>query len=71
MATMISKNELLVLCGEGLTAANDLLERSRNSVRELVGGDDIDSDKIDSQQFAVHGFAWMATYVEALRQNLG
>ena len=71
MATMISKNELLVLCGEGLTAANDLLERSRNSVREMVGGDDIDSDKIDSQQFAVHGFAWMATYVEALRQSLG
>ena len=32
MATMISKNELLVLCGKGLTAANDLLERSRNSV---------------------------------------
>ena len=37
----------------------------------MVCGDDIDSDKIDSQHCAVHGFAWVATYVEALRQSLG
>ena len=31
----------------------------------------IDAVRLDAEQIAVHGFAWMATYVEALRQLHG
>ena len=31
----------------------------------------VSSTALEQHQFAAHGFAWMATYVEALRQSLG
>ena len=67
----ISGDELLPLCSAALAAADALLERARHGVRALVSRDGaIDAGLIEAQQFAVHGLAWLATYVEALRQSL-
>ncbi|MFP6698210.1 MAG: acyl-CoA dehydrogenase family protein [Alphaproteobacteria bacterium] len=68
---MITNDELLPLCGAGLSAADDFLGRARQSVRDMVLADGkIDAGLIEGQQFAVHGLAWLATYVECLRQSL-
>ena len=70
-AVTISKDDLLPLCGAGLAAADDFLGRARQSVRAMVSKDGaVDAALIEGQQFAVHGLAWLATYVEALRQSL-
>ena len=69
--SMITNDELLPLCGAGLSAADDFLGRARQSVRDMVLADGkIDAGLIEGQQFAVHGLAWLATYVECLRQSL-
>ncbi|MFP6707101.1 MAG: acyl-CoA dehydrogenase family protein [Alphaproteobacteria bacterium] len=69
--SMIRNDELLPLCGAGLSAADNFLSRARQSVRGMVLADGkIDAGLIEGQQFAVHGLAWLATYVECLRQSL-
>ncbi len=37
----------------------------------LPPGGPVEPDKLDTNQFALHGFAWMSTYVTALEQLLG
>jgi (2S)-methylsuccinyl-CoA dehydrogenase len=70
-ATTISKDDLLSLCGAGVAAADEFLGRARQSVRDMVLVDGkINAGRIEGQQFAVHGLAWLATYVECLRQSL-
>src|SRR3954447_2649617 len=64
---------LLLLCAEALPAAERLLEAARTSVLAIVApaGGKIDADLLEANQTAAHGYAWMATYVEGLRQILG
>jgi (2S)-methylsuccinyl-CoA dehydrogenase len=64
---------LLPLCAEALPAAERLLEVARTSVLAIVApaGGKIDADLLEANQTAAHGYAWMATYVEGLRQILG
>ncbi|CAK0761491.1 (2S)-methylsuccinyl-CoA dehydrogenase [uncultured Gammaproteobacteria bacterium] len=66
-------SELMPACAEALTAAEHLLDRARASVLALVTGTNgkIDATLIDRHQLAAHGYAWMATYVEGLRQMRG
>lgn len=62
---------LLGLCARGLTLAEQLLETSRASVSRLVTREgQVKFALLESQQLATHGLAWLATYVEALRQSL-
>ena len=66
-----SQQALLDLCGSAMTLAEQLLEASRHAVSPLVSENGkLDAALIDINQHAVHGFAWQATYVEALRQAL-
>jgi (2S)-methylsuccinyl-CoA dehydrogenase len=54
-------------CGDAVAAAERLLHHARAAVRarvEAAGG-------LDAEQAAGHGLAWLATYIEALRQMLG
>src|SRR4051812_40927879 len=54
-------------CKDAVSAAERLLHLARVGVRksvEAAGG-------IDAAQAAAHGLAWLATYVESLRQMLG
>ena len=62
--------DLLGLTGRALEAADGLLAAAKRQVALAVapGGGAIDAARLDAEQFAAHGYAWMATYVEALRQ---
>ena len=57
---------------DNCAAAVDAAERYRNvavaAVGNLVRGEDgrLDPARMESAQYAVHGLAWLATYVEAL-----
>jgi (2S)-methylsuccinyl-CoA dehydrogenase len=68
---MKTSEQLLALCEAGLTAAGQFLASCRHSVAALVGdGGKPDPARLELHQLAVHGFAWQATYLEALHQTL-
>jgi (2S)-methylsuccinyl-CoA dehydrogenase len=56
---------LLGRCGDAVGAAERLLHLAKSAVQSAAGAD------LDAAQAATHGLAWLATYVEALRQMLG
>ncbi len=62
---------LFGLCADGLALADRLLASGRLAVTALVSSDGaIRADLLETYQSAAHGFAWQATYVEALRRLL-
>ena len=62
-------SNLLTLTREAVPAAEALLERAREKVRVTVSdGERISGALIEANQTAAHGLAWLATYVESLRQ---
>lgn len=62
---------LLDTCEEALAAAETLLAQARDSVSQhVMTAGQLDRRAAEENQFAVHGFAWFATYVETLRQTL-
>ena len=62
-------DNLLSLTKGAIPAAEALLERATAVVRETVSeGGRVSGSLIEANQTAAHGLAWMATYVEALRQ---
>jgi (2S)-methylsuccinyl-CoA dehydrogenase len=64
--------DLLPTCGAALKAAQTLLAAARQAIAaQVVDGGRADPARLDQHQFAAHGLAWVATYVEALRQMLG
>lgn len=65
--------DLLATCRDALARAEGLLDEARRAVSATVGasGGRVDPADLDRHQVAVHGFAWMATTVEGLRQMLG
>jgi (2S)-methylsuccinyl-CoA dehydrogenase len=60
------KAALPARCMDAVTAAERLLHHARAAVRARI-----DAAGLDPEQAAGHGLAWLATYVEALRQMLG
>ena len=65
-------DDLLTLTREAVASADGLLDAARRHVSDLVAPEGrVDGDKLEAEQLAAHGFAWMATYVEALRQLQG
>lgn len=62
---------LLARCEEAVFASEGMLVAAKDSVRDLVSRDGrVDPAALEREQRAVHGLAWLATYVEALRQML-
>jgi (2S)-methylsuccinyl-CoA dehydrogenase len=61
--------EVIAMLGDAVAAADALLDDARRAVadRVMVDGRTV-SRLLDSEQRATHGLAWLATYVEALRQ---
>ncbi len=58
-------------CHAALAAADRLLADIRAGLRARLSEDGrISGARLDAEQFAVHGYAWAATLVEALRQGL-
>jgi (2S)-methylsuccinyl-CoA dehydrogenase len=63
---------LVGLAAEAVEAGDRLLTRAVACLREaLAPGGKVDSAVFDDAQHAAHGLAWLATYVEALRQMSG
>jgi len=62
----------LSACREGLEAAETVLSRAERSVGDLLRGESgrVDPALLEREQFAAHGFAWLATYVAGLRETL-
>ncbi|SMX40296.1 acyl-CoA dehydrogenase family protein [Maliponia aquimaris] len=61
--------DLLTLTGEAVPPVESILETAREKVREMVVQDGrVSGDLVEEFQFAAHGLAWLATYVESLRQ---
>jgi len=64
--------DLFSTCERSLVSAEDLLVNARIALAERVTIEGrVDATALDAEQFAAHGFAWMTTYVEGLRQMLG
>ncbi|HEX8826870.1 MAG TPA: acyl-CoA dehydrogenase family protein, partial [Xanthobacteraceae bacterium] len=61
--------EVIAMLGDAVAAADALLDDARRAVadRVMVDGRTV-LRLLDSEQRATHGLAWLATYVEALRQ---
>jgi len=65
-------NSLLDLTGRAVESLDLLLDTAARHVRERVTVDGrISSSAMEADQRATHGLAWMATYVESLRQMHG
>ncbi|MFP7569897.1 acyl-CoA dehydrogenase family protein [Marivita sp. S2033] len=64
--------DLLTLTAAAVEPANAVLELAKTRLRELVQQDGrVSAALIDEHQTAAHGLAWLATYVESLRQMQG
>ena len=63
---------LLALTGDSVAAAEALLARAKALITvQVTDNDRISGRLIEENQTATHGFAWLATYVESLRQMQG
>src|SRR3546814_5033930 len=59
------------VCSSDLTAAESFGAAAQRAVaRRVAPGGKVDADLLEREQFAAHGFAWLATYVAALRELL-
>ncbi len=68
-ATATEQRSLIAASERALVAAEAVLRAARARIGERIApGGSIDSATLDREQIAAHGLAWMATYVEALRQ---
>ena len=74
---MLDKRTDLVLpnlqeaCHTALQAAQRFRAMARDAVAGLVKIEGrIDAGRLETEQFAAHGFAWLATYVTGLEQML-
>jgi (2S)-methylsuccinyl-CoA dehydrogenase len=64
-----ARREVIAMLGEAVVAADALLSDARRAVAERVAvNGQVISRLFDSEQRATHGLAWLATYVEAIRQ---
>ncbi|MBK8906929.1 MAG: acyl-CoA/acyl-ACP dehydrogenase [Rhodospirillales bacterium] len=63
--------DLIPTCEEAYAAVQHLLVEVRKQVaRRVVRDGRISADLVDQEQFAAHGYAWMATYSSSLRAML-
>ncbi len=69
--------QLLHDCAAALTAVDEYVARARAALIARFGEGGPNGEKsvsarvIDANQFTIHGFAWVATYAESLRQLHG
>ncbi|MBU2959801.1 acyl-CoA dehydrogenase family protein [Citreicella sp. C3M06] len=69
MGQGILLDDLLSLTDAAIAPAEAVLEAARASVRAMTeDGGRVSSRLVEANQFAAHGLAWLATYVESLRQ---
>ena len=63
--------DLLATCAQALAAAASFRDAARQAVADLVApAGKVDPALLEREQYAAHGFAWLATYVAALEAML-
>jgi len=63
--------DLIPTCMEAVKSAEHLRVEVRKGVADMViHGGRMDNALVDAHQFAVHGYAWLSTYVAGLEQML-
>ncbi len=63
--------DLLPTCRQALSAAERLGAAARQAVTGLVAPEGrIEPERLEREQYGAHGFAWLMTYVAALRETL-
>jgi len=63
---------LIETAAQAVNAADGLVAAAREAVSAHVVKDGrLDRKAMEANQFAIHGFAWFATYAETLRETLG
>ncbi|MHA1599576.1 MAG: acyl-CoA dehydrogenase family protein [Alphaproteobacteria bacterium] len=63
--------DLLPTCRQALAAAEDFAATAKQTVANLVApAGKVDAAALEREQFAAHGYAWLATYVSALARML-
>ena len=68
----ISRDTLIGLAGAAAEAVDGLYLKARRRIADQVSEDGkLSSAAIEREQHAAHGLAWLATYVEALKQMAG
>ena len=69
MTPPVLLSDLLDLTNEAVPTVEKILDNALETVRELVSKDGrVNNGLIEANQTASHGLAWLATYVESLRQ---
>jgi (2S)-methylsuccinyl-CoA dehydrogenase len=72
LSTEIILKDLLDLTGKSVAPAEQILEKAKDALRDLVTVEGrVSSRAVERHQTASHGLAWLATYVESLRQMQG
>ncbi|NOZ67511.1 MAG: acyl-CoA/acyl-ACP dehydrogenase [Alphaproteobacteria bacterium] len=62
---------LFTQCAAAVDAAQKYAETAKDRLKQhLVMGGRLDRALMEQNQYACHGFSWLSTYVEALRQTL-
>ncbi|MCZ6510646.1 MAG: acyl-CoA/acyl-ACP dehydrogenase [Alphaproteobacteria bacterium] len=68
----LDAGESVVVCRTALTAAQAHLDTLTRAATALAApGGPVEPERLTTHQYALHGYAWMATYVTALTQLLG
>ena len=69
MANVVVLDDLLTLTDAAIAPAQSILDKALAHMREKVVVDGrVSGGAVEANQYAAHGLAWLATYVEALRQ---
>ncbi|HKL04642.1 MAG TPA: acyl-CoA dehydrogenase family protein [Roseovarius sp.] len=69
MANVVVLDDLLTLTDAAIAPAQSILDKALAHMREKVVVDGrVNGGAVEANQYAAHGLAWLATYVEALRQ---
>ena len=69
MAESVILDDLLALTGAAIAPTEAVLNTAKDKLKEAVVVDErVSGAAIEENQCAAHGLAWLATYVEALRQ---
>ncbi len=64
--------DLLPRCAAALAAVEQLGDAARRALAgKVTKNGAVDAAALEREQFAAHAYAWLATYIEALRQMLG
>ncbi|WP_420556797.1 acyl-CoA dehydrogenase family protein [Roseovarius sp.] len=72
LSTEILLKDLLELTGKAVAPAEQVLDKARDALSALVTVEGrVSSGAVEQHQTASHGLAWLATYVESLRQMQG